>query len=195
MRAMEPRLFKTAAAWRGWLARHGGQTREIWLTYYKKGSGKTSVAYSEALDEALCFGWIDSTINRLDDERYMQRWTPRKPTSVWSAANKARIRRLTAEGRMAEPGKATVRIAKRNGSWDKLNDIDRIDRGGAAPEEVSRAIAAQPELAARFEALPASKKKMLTYWIASAKRPETKARRIGELADIIATGRTPGFKK
>lgn len=192
---MEPRLFKTAAAWRTWLARNGGRAREIWLAYYKSGSGKKSLTYSEALDEALCFGWIDSIVHSLDDERYMQRWTPRKPTSVWSKVNKARIRRLMAEGRMAESGCAAISVAKRNGSWDKLRDIDRIDRGGAAPEVVAKALANQPELAERFEALPVSKKRMLTYWIASAKRPETQARRVAELPDIIATGRTPGFSK
>jgi uncharacterized protein YdeI (YjbR/CyaY-like superfamily) len=191
---MEPRLFKTASAWRAWLARNGGRAKEIWLAYYKKGTGKRSVTYSEALDEALCFGWIDSTIRRLDDERYMQRWTPRHPTSIWSQANKARISRLTAEGRMAEPGSASVRTARRNGSWAKLDDIDRIDRDRIASEEVVRLLETRPDLAARLATLSASKRKMLSYWIADAKRPETRARRIAELPDIIATGRTPGFK-
>jgi uncharacterized protein YdeI (YjbR/CyaY-like superfamily) len=192
---MEPRLFKTASAWRAWLERSGGRAKEIWLVYYKKGTGKTSVTYSKALDEALCFGWIDSTVRRLDEERYMQRWTPRSPTSIWSKVNKGRVRRLTAEGRMAEPGLAAVQIAKQNGSWAKLNDIDRIGRDRAASEEVMRLLRTQPELAARFAALSTSKRKMLSYWIADAKRPETQARRIAELPDIISTGRTPGFKK
>lgn len=191
---MEPRLFKTAAAWRAWLARNGGRAKEIWLAYYKKGTGKRSVTYSEALDEALCFGWIDSTVRRLDEERYMQRWTPRNPTSIWSKVNKSRIHRLIAEARMAEPGLAAVRIAKRNGSWTKLNDIDRIGRDRAASDEVMRLLRAYPDLTERFAALSTSKRKMLSYWIADAKRPETQARRIAELPEIIATGRTPGFK-
>jgi uncharacterized protein YdeI (YjbR/CyaY-like superfamily) len=195
MPGMEPRLFKTAAAWRAWLARNGGAAKEIRLVYYRKGSGKTSVTYGEALNEALCFGWIDSTVNALDAERYMQRWTPRKPTSIWSAANKARIKKLLAEGRMAEPGLAAVRIAKKNDSWNKLNDIERIGRGGGPPDAVMKAIQARPGLAGRFAALSASKKKMLSYWVASAKQPETRARRIAQLGDIIATGRTPGFNK
>jgi uncharacterized protein YdeI (YjbR/CyaY-like superfamily) len=192
---MEPRLFKTAAAWRAWLARNGGREKEIWLAYYKKGCGKKSVSYQEALDEALCCGWIDSIVRTLDAERYQQRWTPRQPRSIWSAVNKARIKKLLAEGRMAEPGLAAVRIAKKNGSWDKITEIEKIDRGGGLPEEALDAMAARPGLREKFEALSPSKKKMLSYWLASAKRPETRDRRMAELDDIIATGRTPGFKK
>jgi uncharacterized protein YdeI (YjbR/CyaY-like superfamily) len=195
MSNMEPRLFKTAATWRAWLEQNHGRATEIWLAYYKKSVGKKSITYKEALDEALCHGWIDSTVNRLDAERYMQRWTPRKPNSVWSVINKARIAELLAAGRMAEPGLAAVRIAKKNGSWDKLNDIERIGRGGGPPDEVLAAIAAQPGLQEKFAALSPSKKKMLSYWVASAKRPETRERRIAELGNLIATGRTPGFKE
>jgi uncharacterized protein YdeI (YjbR/CyaY-like superfamily) len=101
---MMKRLFKTAAAWRAWLEHNHAREKGIWLVYYKKGSGKTSVIYKEALQEALCYGWIDSTTNRFDSERYMQRWTPRNTNSVWSAANKKRVRKLVAEGRMAAPG-------------------------------------------------------------------------------------------
>jgi uncharacterized protein YdeI (YjbR/CyaY-like superfamily) len=195
MPGMEPRLFKTATAWRAWLARNGGKAAEIWLAYYKKGSGKKSVAYMEALDEALCFGWIDSTVNRLDAERYMQRWTPRKPTSIWSGRNKARIAELLAAGRMAGPGLAAVERARRNGSWDKLNDIERIGRGGGPPDEVVAAIAAFPGLKAKYEALPASKRKMFAYWVASAKRPETRDRRMAQMEELIDSNRLPGFKK
>jgi uncharacterized protein YdeI (YjbR/CyaY-like superfamily) len=191
---MKPCLFRTAAAWGAWLARNGGREKEIWLAYYKKDSGKKSITYKEALDEALGHGWIDSTVSRLDTERYMQRWTPRKPNSVWSVINKARIAELLAAGRMAEPGLAAVERAKRNGSWGKLNDIERIGRGGGPPDEALAAISSRPGLREKFEALSASKKKMLSYWVASAKRPETRDRRIAELAEIIATGRTPGFK-
>ena len=195
MQDMKARLFKTAAEWRTWLTRNGAGEKEIWLAYYKKGCGKKSVTYQEALDEALCYGWIDSVVRTLDAERYQQRWTPRKPTSIWSARNKARLAELEAAGRMSEAGRAAVRIARKNGSWDKLNAIERIDRGGGLPDEVLAAISARPELREKFEALSPSKKKMLSYWLASAKRPETRERRIAELDDIIADGRTPGFKK
>jgi uncharacterized protein YdeI (YjbR/CyaY-like superfamily) len=100
---MARKLFRTVADWRAWLEQNHDREKEIWLIYYKKGTGKTSVTHEEALDEALCFGWIDSVVNRLDAERYVQKWTPRKVDSVWSAANKARIEKLTAEGRLAAP--------------------------------------------------------------------------------------------
>jgi uncharacterized protein YdeI (YjbR/CyaY-like superfamily) len=192
---MSPRLFKTAAAWKAWLAKNGGRATEIWLAYFKKDTGKKSITYQEALDEALCYGWIDSIVRRLDAESYMQRWSPRKPTSVWSARNKARIAELTAAGRMAEPGLAAVRLAKKNGSWDKLTEIERIDRGGGPPDEVIAAIASFPGLKAKFEALPASKRKMLSYWVASAKRPETRDRRLAQMEELIDEDRLPGFSK
>jgi uncharacterized protein YdeI (YjbR/CyaY-like superfamily) len=189
----KPVLFKTRAAWRTWLEKNHAKKTEIWLAYYKKGTGKNSVAYKEALDEALCFGWIDSVINRIDDERYMQRWTPRHPRSIWSAANKSHIRRLIAEGRMAAPGLAAIAIAKRNGSWNKLNEIERIERGGGLPKEALAAIEAVSGLMAKFDSLTPSRRKMLAYWIASAKRPETVARRLSQLEGYVDTGTLPGF--
>jgi uncharacterized protein YdeI (YjbR/CyaY-like superfamily) len=189
----KPRLFEDRAAWRAWLEKNHDQAAEIWLAYYKKGSGKKSVTYKEALDEALCFGWIDSTVNALDAERYMQRWTPRNPRSIWSAANKSHIRRLKAEGRMAAPGLAAIAVAKKNGSWARLNDIERIERGGGLPPEVLAAIEAIPGLAAKFATLSMSRRKMLSYWVASAKRPETRDRRIAQLEGHIDAGSLPGF--
>jgi uncharacterized protein YdeI (YjbR/CyaY-like superfamily) len=188
----KPKLFKNRAAWRAWLEKNHDKKTELWLAYYKKSSGKTSVIYEEALQEALCFGWIDSTVSKLDADRYMQRWTSRKPQSVWSASNKARIRKLIAEGRMAAPGLAKIKLAKKNGAWTKLNDIERIGRGGGPPPGVLAAIDAHPGLKEKFAALSASRRKMLSYWVASAKRPETIARRISQLEGFIDSGRLPG---
>jgi uncharacterized protein YdeI (YjbR/CyaY-like superfamily) len=134
-------------------------------------------------------------VNRLDAERYRQRWTPRKPTSVWSDRNKARLAELAAAGRMAGPGLAAIERAKRNGSWDKLTEVERIGRAGGPPDEVVAAIAAVPGLKVKFEALAASRKKMLSYWVASAKRPETRDRRIAQLEELIDSNRLPGFKE
>ena len=94
MTAAKPRIFKTPADWRAWLEKNHDRAREIWLVYYKKASGKKSVAYSEALDQALCFGWIDSTVRRLDEEKYMQRFSPRKPGSIWALSNVQRAGQL-----------------------------------------------------------------------------------------------------
>ena len=190
---MKKRLFKSAAAWRAWLGRNHAREKEIWLVYYKRGSGKTSVTHEEALEEALCYGWIDSVISRLDDERYMQKWTPRNVDSIWSAANKERIRKLIAEGRMATPGMAKIEAAKRNGSWDKLSDIDRIGRTDEIPEDLSQALATNPVAKEKFERLPPSQKKLWAWWILSAKKPETRSRRIAETIKDITAGRKPGM--
>jgi uncharacterized protein YdeI (YjbR/CyaY-like superfamily) len=187
------KLFRTAAEWRAWLERNHDREKEVWLVYYKKGSGKTSVTYEEALEEALGYGWIDSVVNRLDAERYMQKWTPRKPKSVWSAANKARIKKLTAEGRMAAPGLEKVAAAKRNGSWSKLSDIDRIGRPPKIPQELDEALDANPAAKDKFERLAPSQKKLWAWWVLSAKRPETRARRIAGTVQGVAAGRRPGM--
>jgi len=172
---MKPILFKNRATWRAWLERNHDKKNEVWLAYYKKNAGKTSVTYEEALEEGLCFGWIDSTVNRLDAERYMQKWTPRKPKSIWSASNKSRIKKLIAEGRMAPPGLAAVAIAKKNGSWRAL---DRIDPEPQIPPDLAAAIDADPQIKAKFGSVSPSQRKILAWWIIGAKQPETRARRI-----------------
>jgi uncharacterized protein YdeI (YjbR/CyaY-like superfamily) len=187
------KLFKTAADWRAWLEQNHAREKEIWLVYYKRGAGKTSVTYEEALQEALCFGWIDSIVSRVDAERYMQKWTPRKLDSVWSAANKERIKKLTAEGRMAAPGKAKVSAARRNGSWNKLSDIDRIGRPPEIPEDLNAALAANPAVKEKFDGLAPSQKKLWAWWIISAKKPETRTRRVAETLNGVAAGRRPGM--
>jgi len=187
---MKPKLFKNRAAWRAWLERNHDKHKELWLAYYKKYSGKTSVTYEEALEEALCFGWIDSTVNKLDDERYMQKWTPRKAKSVWSASNKARVKKLIAEGRMAKPGLAAVETAKRNGSWHKL---DRVDVKPEIPPDLAVAVEADPRAKANFGRVSTSQKKMFAWWIISAKRPETRARRIARCLEMIRTGEKFGI--
>jgi uncharacterized protein YdeI (YjbR/CyaY-like superfamily) len=189
----EPRLFKTRAAWRSWLARHHSGETGIWLAYYKKGSGKRSVTYEEALQEALCYGWIDSTVGRLDAERYKQRYTPRNIKSVWSASNKARIDKLMAEGRMAPPGLAKVEAAKRNGSWDRLDDVEKMGRGGEIPADLHEALERDGRARLIFEKRPPSEKKLWVYWILSAKKPETRARRIAETVKRVLAGRRPGM--
>ena len=130
-----PRLFKTRLAWRAWLARNHDLSKGLWLAYYKKASGKSSVTYEEALEEALAYGWIDSKVRKLDEERYAQKYTPRKAKSVWSVSNKARVEKLIAQGRMAPPGLAKVQAAKHDGSWESLTEIDRIGRGAAPPTD------------------------------------------------------------
>jgi uncharacterized protein YdeI (YjbR/CyaY-like superfamily) len=188
-----PRLFKTRRAWRDWLARNYACSKGLWLAYYKKGSGKTSVTYEEALEEALAFGWIDSTVHTLDEERYAQKYTPRKARSVWSASNKARVEKLTARGLMASPGLAKVEAAKRDGSWDLLTEIDRIGRNSPPPPDLLEALDREPGARAVFDLRPLSEKKLWAYWVISAKRPETRSRRIAETVRRVLAGRRPGM--
>ena len=189
----KPRLFRTRQAWRSWLSINHARSAGLWLAYYKKGSGKTSVTYEEALQEALCFGWIDSTVRRIDEERYAQRYTPRNDRSVWSASNKARVKMLMAQGLMTAPGLAKVRTAKRNGSWALLNDIDRLAKAAAAPQDLLEALDHEPGARAAFEKRPPSEQKLWAWWILSAKKPETRRRRIGDAVRRILAGRRPGM--
>lgn len=189
----KPRLFRTRQAWREWLALHHGRSSGLWLAYYKKGSGKTSVTYEEALQEALCFGWIDSTVRRIDEERYSQKYTPRNDRSVWSASNKARIEKLMARGLMAPSGLAKVEAAKRNGSWERLDEVDRIGRGAEPPPELMAALDAVPAARSAFDRQPPSHRKLWVYWVLSAKKPETRTRRITETVKRILAGRRPGL--
>ncbi len=184
------KLFKDRGAWRAWLEKNHGSEKVIWLAYYKKGTGKTSITYREALDEALCYGWIDSIVKKCDEERYTQKYTPRNPRSLWSAANKRHVARLIREGRMTEHGLAKVKAAKRNGSWTRL---DAVDRDGKIPGDLLVALAHDPEAEARFEKMSPSSRKLYSYWVDSAKRPETRARRIAETLARVKTGRRPGF--
>ena len=184
------RLFKDRAAWRAWLAKNHAAAPEIWLAYYKKGTGKKSISYEEALEDALCYGWIDSTVNKLDAERYIQRYTPRKPKSVWSASNKARVERLIRDGRMAPPGLAAVETAKRNGTW---HTFDKVDVTPEVPPDLAAAVEAEPAARANFERVSASQKKMFAWFIISAKRPETRARRVARCLEMIRTGEKFGI--
>jgi len=184
------RLFRDRAAWRAWLAKNHAAAPEIWLAYYKKGTGKKSISYEEALEEALCFGWIDSTVNALDAERYIQRYTPRKPKSVWSASNKARAERLLRDGRMVPPGLAAVETAKQNGTWHTL---DRVDVTPEVPPDLAAAVRADPAARANFARVSLSQKKMIAWFILSAKRPETRARRVARCLEMIRTGEKFGI--
>jgi len=187
---MKPRLFRNAAAWRAWLEKNHDAASEIWIAYYKKDSGKKSVTYREALDEALCFGWIDSTIRRVDDEKYMQRYTPRKPRSIWSARNKSHVARLTREGRMTPPGSAKVENARRDGSWDRLS---AIDVNPETPADLLAELKKHPDAKVLWDKVIPSHKKMYSWWILDAKRPETRTRRIQETIKRLRAGRAPGM--
>ena len=171
------------AAWRAWLRRHHRTSPGVWLVYHKKHSATPSVRYDEAVREALCFGWIDSLVRTVDAERYRQIFTPRKPGSGWSAANKRRVARLLAEGRMQPAGLAKVRAAKADGSWSALDAAESL----RVPPDLRSALAAEGGALRNFRGYAASLRKAMIYWLASAKRAETRTRRMAKLVSYAAT--------
>lgn len=182
---MTVRYFRSAAALRRWLAANHARARELWIGFYKKNSGRPSVTYPEALDEALCFGWIDGVRKRLDGERYVQRFTPRKPRSYWSAVNTTRATALIEKGRMTKAGLAAfdARDPQRTARYS-------FEREAAAfPPALVRTFKANPKAWTFFEAQPPSYRRTLTWYVVSAKRDETKQARLAKLIEASAAGR------
>ncbi|HEU0026910.1 MAG TPA: YdeI/OmpD-associated family protein [Ktedonobacterales bacterium] len=175
------------AEWRAWLAEHHASAPGAWLIYYKRASGQPGVTYDEAVEEALCVGWIDSTANTLDSERYMQMFTPRKRKSPWSKSNKERAERLIAQGLMTPAGLAAIEAARRDGTWTIYEGIENLE----VPDDLRAALAANPAAEAGFAAFSASIRKQLLWWIASAKRPETRQRRLEQVVIAAAERRNP----
>jgi uncharacterized protein YdeI (YjbR/CyaY-like superfamily) len=174
--------------WHSWLEVHHATAPGVWLAVGKKGNTVTSLTYEDAVQEALAFGWIDSVVRRLDESRYQQVYTPRRPGSIWARSNKQRVERLTAEGRMAPAGLAVVEAAIADGSWYSLDDAEAL----VVPEDLRAALAAEPSAAENFSALAPSMRKQLLHWISQAKRPETRSRRIRETVESAKSGRLPG---
>jgi uncharacterized protein YdeI (YjbR/CyaY-like superfamily) len=170
---------KDRAAWRKWLDKNHLTAPGVWLIYYKKGSGKTRVEYADAVEEALCFGWIDSTLNPIDEHSYMQLFTPRKPKSGWSKINKDRVEKLIAAGLMTPAGLEKIEVAKHHGTWHKLDGIESF----ALPPELEKAFTANKKAKKFFDTLSNTNKKYILYHVNGAKKAETKAQRI---ANIIA---------
>ena len=170
--------------WRAWLADHHDTERGTWLVSWKQATGRPSLPYEAVIEEALCFGWVDSTARTLDSERSMMLMTPRKPTSTWARTNKDRVERLLAAGLMQPAGIAAVEAAKANGSWTVLDSVDALE----VPDDLAAALDAQPGARAAYEGFSPSNRKMILWWVKSAKRPETRERRIAETARLAAQG-------
>jgi uncharacterized protein YdeI (YjbR/CyaY-like superfamily) len=165
------------ANWRAWLALNHTRSTGVRLVIRKKDGRRAGVYYSEAVEEALCFGWIDSRADSLDDDGYLLQMTPRRPGSAWSPSNTARVADLQAQGLMASAGLARVETARQDGSWDALNDIEAL----VMPTDVITALQAAPTALVNWQACPASRQKQLLYWLASAHRPETRTKRLAQL--------------
>ena len=166
-----------AAAWRAWLAEHHGDPAGVWLVLAKKGTTEpTSLTYAEALDEALCFGWIDGLARRHDEGSWRQRFTPRGPRSAWSTINREIVERLTREGRMTPAGQAVIDAAKANGMWTLLADA----QAGVVPDDLKAALDADPAAAAGWEAMRPSARRACLEALARAKRADTRRRRVDD---------------
>jgi uncharacterized protein YdeI (YjbR/CyaY-like superfamily) len=177
------------SAWRAWLSEHHASASEVWLLFYKRRSGKRCISLAEAVEEALCFGWIDGKLRRIDEQRHVLRFCPRRPRSVWSKTNQARVRRLVREGRMTAAGLAAVKSAKQHGQWQAARQLEETK---TPPSDLREALAADRRASRFFAGLSPSQRKMYIAWVLAAKRPETRARRVHAVVDRSARGIKPG---
>lgn len=179
---------ETLAEWRSWLLANADTSRGVWVVSWRRPTGRPFVAYDQLRDEALTIGWIDSTVKKIDDERAMIQMTPRRPGSVWSRINKERIADLTARGRMQPRGLAVVEAAVADGSWTSLDAVEALEE----PADLAAALDAVPAARATWDGFPPGARKQGLYLVSSAKRPDTRARRIERLVSDAAAGRRPG---
>ncbi len=178
---------KTLAEWRNWLKEYHLQENAVWVIFYKSGSGMPTISYDEAVEEALCFGWIDSKAQAIDASSRRQYFSKRKPKSAWSKSNKIRVEKLINEGRMTDAGMKCIEIAKANGSWDSLNDIEEMK----IPNDFELKLNEAPEAKLFFESLSKSVKQNMLWWIASAKKKETRNARINEIVTCAQQKKKP----
>ncbi len=191
MKYLEEKLFKTRQSFRNWLIKNHVDSNGIWLVYYKKHTGEKTIIYEAAVEEALCFGWIDSTVQRIDDKKHKQKFTPRNDKSEWSGLNKRRVEKLIQLNKMTEHGLAKIVTAKKNGMWDKLSSGDIKHK---MPEIFRIELDKNKSAKVYFEKLSPSQKKNFIRWIASAKRDETKIKRIKESIILLRENKKLGMK-
>jgi uncharacterized protein YdeI (YjbR/CyaY-like superfamily) len=178
-----PLEFQDRNKWRAWLEVNHATKREAWLLIYKKKYQDLGLDLEEAVEEALCFGWIDGTLKSLDERRYALRFSPRTKNSIWSLSNIQRVEKLMSEGRMTDAGMLKVAEAKANGEWDAAIRREQVD---SIPQDLENALREREGALSLYKALPASRKKQYIYWLQSAKRAETKQCRIQKIvAEVL----------
>ena len=175
---------ETREAWRSWLREHHAGSSGVWLVSWKATAGKPRLTYDEAVEEALCFGWIDSKGGKLDDERSMLWFAPRQRRSGWSRPNKERVDRLERQGLMTDAGRAVIQRAHADGSWTLLDEVE----DGVVPEDLAAAFEARPGAREHWDAFPRSARRGILEWIVQARRPETRARRVATTAEAAERG-------
>ena len=172
----------TIQEWRGWLEQNHARGEGVWLISFKKSAGRTRIEYDEMVEEALCFGWVDSKPNKLDEERSMLWFAPRKPGAGWSALNKQRAEKLLDAGRMTPAGLAKIEAARLDGSWNALDSVEALE----IPTDLLAALRANPAAAGYFEAFPRTVKRSILEWISKSKKAETRTKRIEETVRLAA---------
>ena len=176
---------RTLASWRSWLSANHERERGVWVVTWRKPSGRPAVPYVELVEEALCFGWIDSTVNVLDDDRRLQLMTPRKAKSGWTRLNRARVASLEQQGRMTDAGRRAVEAAKANGWWTIADSVEDL----IEPPELADALDRSPAARAAWDGFPPSARKQLLWSVVSAARPETRQKRIATIVANAEDGR------
>ena len=172
------------AEWRSWLAAHAGDSTGVWVVTFKQSTGRPTLNYDDVVEEALCFGWVDSKSKALDAERTMVLITPRKPGGGWSRSNKVRVERLEQAGAMTAAGLAVIAAAKADGAWTLLDSVEALE----APADLLAALAARPAAEAAWQRFSPGARKQVLLWLVTAKRPETRASRIAETVRLAAEG-------
>jgi uncharacterized protein YdeI (YjbR/CyaY-like superfamily) len=179
------REVRSREQWRGWLEKHHAASPGIWLVFYKAHTGTKSIVYEDSVREALCFGWVDSLVKRIDNDRYALKFTPRKPTSKWSDSNRKRWAELNAAGLLAAAGVAAAPTANRYGPKPAIPEL---------PAYIVKAFKANPKAWASFQQLPRSHRRQYVVWIHTARRPETREKRIRDAIGMLTRGKTLGLK-
>lgn len=175
---------QTRSEWREWLAAHHADSPGVWLVSWRKNSGRPAIGYAATVEEALCFGWVDSLGRKLDDDRTMLYFSPRKPGSGWSRPNKERVERLVAAGSMRPAGQAVVDAARQDGSWSVLDAVENLE----VPDDLSAAFERRPGSREQWDGFPRSARRGILEWIVQARRPETRTARVQETAERAAAG-------
>ncbi len=189
---MKQIYMKNREEWREWLSKnHNKEEKGIWLVFFKKETKKPTLEYNDAVEEALCFGWIDSLVKKIDEEKYGRKFTPRNSKSLWSPTNKKRVEKMIKEGKMTEHGHAKINSAKKSGLWDK---DDRPQINLDMPPELEKALKKNKKAREFFEQLAPSYKKQFIGWIKVTKREETKEKRLKETIEMLSKGEKLGMK-
>jgi len=178
---------KTKQQWRKWLLKNHSKENAVWVVFYKKKSNIPSISWSDAVDEALCFGWIDSVKKKLDEERSIQFFSKRKPKSTWSKINKEKVKNLIETGKMTQSGLDCIDVAKQNGSWQILDSVEEL----VIPEDLEKALKLKAQALDFFLSLNKSTKKMLLQWLVLAKREDTRKKRISEIVESVLIKQKP----